>query len=231
MARRWLFYLALNVLVSATTMLAVLYLWDRSKQPAAISIPKVTSLPTGNATPATSGFPSATPRIYIVQSGDTINGIAEMFDVDPDELMRINQIDDPTTLMPGTKLILPPSAPSSPANSRHPTVTQQEGELFPWPIIKEVLSPGDLLQERVEIFNPGPKADLTGWQVSAPGGARYVFGEFSLITQGGVFVYTTSGVDTSIDLYWGLSEAAWKAGDEVQLLDSLGNLRSVYVIP
>ena len=32
MAKRWIFYLALNVLVSAVTMLAVLYFWNRAHQ-------------------------------------------------------------------------------------------------------------------------------------------------------------------------------------------------------
>jgi murein DD-endopeptidase MepM/ murein hydrolase activator NlpD len=231
MARRWLFYLALNVLVSAVTMLAVLYLWDRSRQPAAITVPKVTALPAGMTTKPGSELPSPTPRTYIVQKDDTLTSIAEKFGVDIDEIIAINNIEDPDSLTPGQTLIIPPGAPSSLADSRHPTVTPQEGESFPWPVIKDVISPGDLKQERVEIFNPGPKADLTGWQVCAPSGARYVFAEFSIYPNGGVFVYTTNGVDTSIDVYWGLSAAVWKTGDEVRLLDSLGNLRSVFVIP
>jgi LysM repeat protein len=231
MARRWLFYLALNVLVSAATMLGVLYWWDRTHHSTSIAVASATSLPAGYTTPLPAAQPSPTPRIYIVQSGDTLGAIAEKFGVSVDELVAINNIQDPNVLSPGTNLIIPPRARTELPASRHPTVTPQEGEAYPWPVIDSVLSAGVLGNEVVKIFNPGPNATLAGWRLRTPSGAEYVFKEFSLGVQGAVLIHTAAGIDTSIDLYWDLNEPVWHSGDEVQLLDGLGNLRSVFVIP
>jgi hypothetical protein len=231
MARRWLFYLALNVLVSAATVLGVLYWWESSHHSAAIAVASPTTLPAGFTTPLPSAQPSPTPRIYIVQSGDTLGAIAEKFGVDVDELIALNNIEDPNVLEPGTRLILPARVQTEQPVSRYPTVTPQDGEAVLWPGIDSVLSPGVMGNEAVKIVNPGPNATLTGWRLRTPGGAEFVFKEFSLVAQGAVLIHTAAGIDTSIDLYWNLSEPAWHSGDEVQLLDSLGNLRSVFFIP
>ena len=231
MARRWLFYLALNVLVSAATMLGVLYWWDRSHQSTAIAVPSPTPLPAGYTTPLPSALPSRTPRVYVVQSGDTLGKIAEKFGVDVDELAAINDIQDPNVLAPGMQLVIPASAQTEQPVSSNPTITPQDGEAFPWPVIDSVLSAGVLGNEAVKIVNPGPNATLTGWRLRAPGGAEYAFKEFSLVAQGAVLIHTAEGIDTSIDLYWDLKEPVWHSGDEVQLLDALGNLRSVFFIP
>jgi hypothetical protein len=231
MARRWLFYLALNVLVSAATMLAVLYWWDRSHQSAAIAVPSPTALPAGYTTPLPTERPSPTPRTYIVQSGDTLGKIAEKFGVSVDDLAAINDIQDPDVLAPGTPLIIPVGAQTEQAVSNNPTITPQDGEAFPWPTIDSVLSAGVLGNEAVKLVNAGPTADLTGWVLRAPGGAEYKFKEFSLSAQGAVLIHTAPGIDTSIDLYWDLKEPVWHSGDEVLLLDSLGNVRSTFFIP
>lgn len=231
MARRWLFYLALNVLVSAATMLGVLYWWDRSHQSTAVAVPSRTPLPAGYTTPLPSALPSRTPRVYVVQSGDTLGKIAEKFGVDIDELAAINDIQDPNVLAPGMQLVIPASIQTEQPVSSNPTVTPQDGESSPWPVIDSVLSAGVLGNEAVKIVNPGPNATLTGWRLRAPGGAEYEFKEFSLVAQGAVLIHTAEGIDTSIDLYWDLKEPVWHSGDEVQLLDALGNVRSVFFIP
>ncbi|MDI3281272.1 MAG: cell wall hydrolase [Bacillota bacterium] len=46
------------------------------------------------------------PRQYIVQPGDTLYSIARRFGVEVSELMRLNHIQDPTTLKPGQPLLL-----------------------------------------------------------------------------------------------------------------------------
>jgi hypothetical protein len=196
MARRWLFYLALNVLVSAATMLGVLYWWDSTHHSASIAVASATPLAAGFSTPLPTALPSPTPRIYIVQSGDTLGAIAEKFGVDQDELIALNNIQDPNVLDPGSKLVIPPRARTELPVSRNPTVTPQEGEDFPWPVIDSVLSPGVIGNELVKIFNPGPAAILTGWKLRAPGGAEYVFKEFSLGVQGAVLIHTAAGIDT-----------------------------------
>jgi hypothetical protein len=232
MARRWIFYLALNVLVSAATMLGVLYFWNRAHQTAAIIVSTPTGqMPHGDLPPLPTVNSTATPFLYTVKTGDTLGKIAEQFGVSVDELVAINNITDPDWLEPGMQLIIPARRGSSQPVSSNPTVTPQEGEAFPWPRIESVVSPGNLFLEAVRITNPGANAVLTGWRLRAPSGAEYVFGEFSLVAQGAVLIHTTEGIDTSIDLYWNLKEILWHTGDEVLLLDALGNLRSAYVMP
>jgi hypothetical protein len=232
MARRWIFYLALNVLVSAATMLGVLYFWNRAHQTAATMVSTPTGqMPHGNLPPLPTVNSTATPFLYTVKTGDTLGKIAEQFGVSVDELVAINNITDPDWLEPGMQLIIPARSGSSQPVSSNPTVTPQEGEAFPWPRIESVVSPGNLFLEAVRITNPGANAVLTGWRLRAPSGAEYVFGEFSLVAQGAVLIHTTEGIDTSIDLYWNLKEILWHTGDEVLLLDALGNLRSAYVMP
>lgn len=62
---------------------------------------KATSIATG--TPAA----EATPITYVVQSGDTLLGIAVKFDVDVDLLASKNEIDNPNSLSVGQELVIP----------------------------------------------------------------------------------------------------------------------------
>ncbi len=180
--------------------------------------------------PAAHGPAFPHQQTYIVQSGDTLGKIAEKFGVSMDDLatstiltIRTCSRRDAADHSGGPQ--------TEQAFSGNPTVTPQDGEAYPWPIIDSVLSAGVLGNEAVKIVNPGPTADLTGWGLRTPGGAEYEFKEFSLVAQGAVLIHTASGIDTSIDLYWDLKAPVWHSGDEVLLLDSLGNLRSVFVIP
>jgi LysM repeat protein len=232
MARRWIFYLALNVLVSAATMLTVLYFWNRSQQAATVAVSTPATLqPHGELPTLPSVAPTPKTILYTVKEGDTLGRIAEQFGVTVDELVAVNNLEDPDWLEPGMTLIIPAHSGSGQPVSSNPTVTPQEGEQEQWPVIESVVSPGNLFLEAVRITNPGANAVLTGWRLRAPSGTEYVFGEFSLVAQGAVFVHTTEGIDTAIDLYWNLKAAIWESGDEVMLLDPLGNLRSAYVIP
>lgn len=52
------------------------------------------------------------PPQYIVQPGDTLYSIARRFGVEVSELMRLNHIQDPTTLKPGQPLLLGEPLPS-----------------------------------------------------------------------------------------------------------------------
>ena len=230
MGRRWIFYLAVNVIVSAATMLVVLSLWGRPN--AACSSAEANGIATlAPGTPtAPTEQPSPTQVIYIIRSGDTLGEIAEKYGVDADELAAYNGITDVYSLEVGFKLIIPPSARNEP-ESPNPTVTPAENEAFPWPTIEEASGTGDLIAETIQIKNPGPGADLTGWKIRTPGGVEYVFPSFFLVAQGAVDLHTGAGDDTSIDLYWGQSQSIWAPGDTVLLFDALGNLRSVYTIP
>ncbi|MBN1991428.1 MAG: PD40 domain-containing protein [Anaerolineae bacterium] len=66
--------------------------------------PEATSEPTSEPEVPTA---NATPITYIVQSGDTLLGIAVKFDIDVDLLAAENGIDDPNDLRVGQELIIP----------------------------------------------------------------------------------------------------------------------------
>jgi LysM repeat protein len=223
MPRRWLFYLALNALVSATVTLTVLFLWQRAEAP-----PKEVPTPKGLA-PASSPLPTLeritpTPKMYAIQSGDTLSTIANEYGVTVDALLAANQLGDPNRLEVGQVILIPPSGPTETPAPRA-SITPQLGEPYPWPRVAQIRAAGDLLEEAVEVDNPGPGFDLTGWRLHSMTGADFVFPAFSLQTGGAVWVHTEKGTDTSTDLYWGSSKSVWQTGEEILLLDNLGRVR------
>jgi hypothetical protein len=44
-------------------------------------------------------------------------------------------------------------------------------------------------------------------------------------------LYTRSGANSVIELYWSLTESVWRSGDTATLLDMQGNLRASYTLP
>ncbi len=69
-----------------------------------------TATPTTGAT-VTQGIAGATPSpesvIHVVQSGDTISGLALKYDVPQEDIIAANQLEDPNLLTPGMELIIP----------------------------------------------------------------------------------------------------------------------------
>ncbi len=63
-------------------------------------------------------LPGAAPETYVVESGDTLFAIAERLGVDPEEIIRLNDLADPSNLEVGQVLKIPgaPAAlPTGPA--------------------------------------------------------------------------------------------------------------------
>lgn len=54
---------------------------------------------------------------YVVQSGDTLSGIALRFDTDVATLVRLNRLEDPDVVLAGTTLVLPTPVVRAPAPS------------------------------------------------------------------------------------------------------------------
>jgi hypothetical protein len=98
--------------------------------------------------------------------------------------------------------------------------------------VQAVIVPGDLDTERVLIRNAYSEAvSLQGWQVKNSTGDAYTFPILTLYPGGSVSLYSRSGENTALELYWGLTRAAWKSGVTVTVLDSQGNQRAEYLIP
>jgi LysM repeat protein len=229
MSRRWLFYLALNVVVSAATVLLVLYLVGRV-QPQAAPRATFTPLP---PTPTATLFVAPTPTLqsYQVRAGDTLGDVAAMFGVSSELLAQYNRLQDPNDLDVGQVLLIPAQPAGSVPTPRTPTITPAPGEAFPWPRIEMIYNLGEAEKETLKIVNPGPTVQLEGWRLRGASGREFVFQAVELIAGGAILVHSAPGVDTPVDLYWGLSTAAWQHGEELQLLDAQGQVRSAVVLP
>ena len=98
--------------------------------------------------------------------------------------------------------------------------------------IQAVIVPGSLASERVLIHSISAiEINLTGWTVVNGSGDKYTFPSLTLFPGGVIALYTRGGENTALELYWGLSEPAWKSGSMVTVTDSSGNIRAEYTIP
>jgi len=146
--KRLIFYIILNIIVSAVTMLLVLRWWESRGAPqAALGTPVVILVTT---TPqATTGIdvlpiveksaletpqPTAdlllpTPTIevitYYVQAGDTLGTIAAAYEISMADILAVNDIDDPDQLFVGQKIFIPtgPLPTQAPPMTITPTLT------------------------------------------------------------------------------------------------------------
>lgn len=80
---------------------------------ARVATPTATARPTATpraATPIATSTPTVTPTpiIYTVESGDTLLGIANQFNISTERLQEVNGIIDPRLLQIGQTLVIPP---------------------------------------------------------------------------------------------------------------------------
>lgn len=108
-----------------------------------------------------------------------------------------------------------------------PTITLPPTAVNAQVSIVQVISPGDVTAEAVEIRNTGGVVDMTGWTLADGDGNIYTFPEQRLFTNGSVTVYTRLGDDTPIARFWGRNQAVWgEPGDAVTLYDANGVAQS-----
>jgi len=184
--KRLLYYLMINVLVSACTVLVVLTIWNRThprvseesgkaaETPQAVSLagtltPSGTSgeagilLPTApigstaTSSPATATSPAV--QEYHVQSGDTLADIADRFGVSIEELVVLNNLADPNRLDVGQVLLIPSASSGSPTSpTRVPLLGEATETVPPSPT---ATLPAVIGQPQVVIENVIGAGDLT----------------------------------------------------------------------
>ncbi|GAP15461.1 protein containing lamin tail domain [Longilinea arvoryzae] len=97
--------------------------------------------------------------------------------------------------------------------------------------IENVFGVGDYQTEVVEITRDADTdLVLTGWKLRDENGHEYTFPNLTL-KKGAIRVYTRSGTDSVIELFWGQKQAVWEAGELVALVDAQGTLQASYRIP
>jgi hypothetical protein len=100
--------------------------------------------------------------------------------------------------------------------------------------ITNIIGSGDLYKEEVDLHYSGQKEFcLNGWNLVNQRGDEYSFPSFfQLYTQGlDLKIFSRSGANSPLELYWGLAKAVWKSGDTARLIDPEGTERSIYKIP
>ncbi len=101
--------------------------------------------------------------------------------------------------------------------------------------IASIVGAGDPKQEVVLLKRVGEgNLRMVGWKLVGEHKNTYTFPEqpeLMLYKDGAVQVYPRDGTDTVTEVYWNRSEAAWRSGELVRLLDPLGNERALFQIP
>lgn len=167
--------------------------------------------------------------------GDTLSDIATAFSVDIELLMSTNRIDDPNSLTAGQVIELPeldqPAQPAEVGTEEPNPAEETSGGGAVNVIINGIEGAGNLELESVRLLNQGGEVSMAGWTLSDGSGNRFTFPDFTFYSTGAVEVHTRSGTNTTIDLYWGLNEAVWTSGKEIQLRDASGAVLSTFRIP
>ncbi len=123
--KRLFYYLLINVLVSACTVLAVLTLWERthpvtsntSLLPFSLGNQAIPTAATATAqlTSTLPAAPTAAIIAYEVQAGDTLGDIAQRYGAELQAIMTLNGLTDPKSLSSEQTLYIPLPPGISPA--------------------------------------------------------------------------------------------------------------------
>lgn len=255
-----IYYLLINMLVTACTMVAILYAWEtyrpRPNSETADVLPA--EAPTLSAAPERTDQAEETaaeeeivvPEMsaYTVQVGDSLLAISERFDVAMDEIIALNQLDNPDAIPVGMVLVIP--VPPSEEAGTFPIIATATPTHTPLPVptldvtaspedfgdpdlqIVIVIGAGDLEEERVVLRQVGEaQVSLLGWQIAAPDGETYTFPQLVLFKDGAVTLFSKAGVNNVAELYWGLDAPLWASGDVVSLRNPDGDIVAAYQVP
>lgn len=272
--KRLIYIILLNIIVSAATVVIVLIIWEHnhpplsaSGTPAVIFITQAENVPDSVKPASTNGITpiiaspdvsqtlQATEEIemlvYKVKEGDTLGALSNQFNVKVGDIMLVNGLTDPDSIIVGQILYIPtaplptitptrtattvasatprPSATPThgPSATSTPTQISQKAQV----IVENVIGAGVLTNEHVVLQRTGDgELSLAGWRLIDGAGNSYTFPQLTLYKGGSINLNTRQGEDTVLDLFWGLTTAIWKAGKTVSLYDAQNVLRASYTI-
>lgn len=186
--RRMLPFILVNVLVSATVVLAILWWWDGRVEDTPLPVVEApeaaaivpTEAPDSSNAPA-AGPPAqqsaqeedpSGPETHIVGAGETLGQISVRYDVSMEQIMSANGMSNPNYLFVGQELIIPSLDTVEEGQEASEAQPEEVDETaLPTPIpteppaegeasvtIAEVIGPGDAPLEAVQIVNNGSSA-------------------------------------------------------------------------
>lgn len=173
---------------------------------------------------------------YIVQAGDSLTGIAIQFGLTIEQLLNINNLDNPDFVFVGQQLILPAGSAAQ-TTSQQSTSGQSAANNQPSRAINGTLQvtrvsdAGNLDAEIALVVNESDAPfNLQGWTLGREGGPIYTFGNLPIFPGGSVRIHSKTGNDTSIDLHWGQSGSVWSAGSVARLVNVQGELVHTFTV-
>lgn len=203
-----------------------------------------TSVPNNDGAPVDDEFPGC--QRYIVESGDTCTAIAEKINVDLFDLLTLNGLDnncflsiDQELLVPGAECSVPPTATptltptNTPfvigtfaiTNTALPTAVDAQVQVL------SVSNYGDVAIEQVEIANSSDAVvPLRDWTLSDAEGNVFTFPDLLLQPSQKVIIFSSSGENTPVALYWGQNAPVWTLTETVVLADEDGVVQSVFSV-
>jgi hypothetical protein len=98
--------------------------------------------------------------------------------------------------------------------------------------IATIIGPGDYTNERLQVrYSGADELSLAGWQLFDEDENVFVFPSLTMYSGGAVTVYTSTGINTVVELHWGQPEAVWTSGEVATLVDTQGTVQATYTIP
>ena len=95
--------------------------------------------------------------------------------------------------------------------------------------IESIIGLGDLENETIIFRRNGTgQLALLGWKLVDETGQEFIFPDLVLNEGASVQLHTKIGVNTVMDLFWGLDKPVWHTGDTVRLLDVEGNQQASF---
>jgi LysM repeat protein len=251
-AKRVFYMILLNVIISIITVGVILVLWERDHPPVpadttplvivvtatpAAQLPLVSNNSNSGvftpvaASPLIPGTLQASPTLemlsYRVKEGDTLGALAVQFDVYVDDIMTVNGLTNPDSLLVG-QIIYIPTAPLpritdtavpaayaaslTPRPSKTPTRTPihtptvtptgQPAQV----VIDTVIGAGVLQNERVLVRRTGDgELFMAGWRLTDGKGNEFTFPQLMLYKDGAINLNTRKGQDHRGGLVLGIS--------------------------
>jgi LysM repeat protein len=171
------------------------------------------------------------PEIYVVQTGDSLFGIAIRYNITVPQLMEANNLTNPDFVFVGQRLEIPRpgNAGSNPGNSPS---SGGNAETPGSGVTVRVEQPGDLATESVLIVNESNSAlRLQGWTLGRVNGPIYAFEDVPLFPGSSVRLHSGSGPNDSLNLYWGRTSPVWESGAVARLFSPEGREAVSYTVP